>query len=223
MAIGYGAGACHAALEWKYHRPSGGLTLKEDATISGYAAVFGLRDRGGDVIAPGAFAATLARLAAEGRRIAMLWQHDPAQPLGVWEHVAEDSHGLAVRGRLLPQVARAREAQALVDAGAIDGLSIGYRTLQAEPMAQGGRRLVELDLWEVSLVTFPMQSAARMTAPRAAIPGAMPAVPPDAGDTDGTVQALDPGAAAPGHDDPQIAAAELARCLRSAGAILRRG
>jgi HK97 family phage prohead protease len=94
----------------------------------------------------------------------MLWQHDPAQPIGVWDEVREDDRGLHVRGRILADVARGREAAALVRAGAIDGLSIGYRTLRAAKDGQGKRRLLELDLWEVSLVTFPMLRSARLSA-----------------------------------------------------------
>jgi hypothetical protein len=92
----------------------------------------------------------------------MLWQHDPGQPIGVWDEVREDRKGLFVRGRLLRDVARGREAAALLEAGAIDGLSIGYRTKRAERDGAGGRRLHEIELWEVSLVTFPMLAEARV-------------------------------------------------------------
>ena len=130
--------------------------------IEGYASLFGMTDQGGDAVAPGAFGASLARLAAKGDKVRMLWQHDPAQPIGIWEEIREDGRGLWVRGRLLPEVAQAREAAALIAAGAIDGLSIGYRTLRAERDAQGRRVLAELELWEVSLVTFPMLREAKV-------------------------------------------------------------
>lgn len=130
------------------------------AEIAGYASVFSEADQNGDVVAPGAFARSLRQLTADGRRIKMLWQHDPMQPIGVWESVAEDSRGLRVQGRLLTDVVRGAEAAALLSAGAIDGLSIGYRTIRAEKAGRG-RRLIELDLWEVSLVTFPMLPNAR--------------------------------------------------------------
>ncbi len=130
--------------------------------VAGYASLFGLRDRGGDMVLPGAYAASLKRLAARGDKVRMLWQHDPAQPIGVWDDVREDTRGLYVSGRLLPDVARARDASVLLAAGALDGLSIGYRTLRAEKLPQGGRNLVEVELWEVSLVTFPMQVEARL-------------------------------------------------------------
>ena len=126
-------------LERKFAVP-GALTVTDGTRIEGYASVFGVRDRGGDVVMPGAYAASLARMAAAGRRVKLLWQHDAAQPIGVWDEVREDGRGLWVKGRLLPEVARAREAAALVAAGAIDGLSIGYRTVRAEKGA-GGRRL----------------------------------------------------------------------------------
>lgn len=151
-------------LERKFHRPETGLVVTDGSGVAGYASVFGRRDSGGDTVVKGAYAASLERLIGDGRRVKMLWQHDPTQPIGVWEEVVEDDRGLWVRGRLLPEVARGREAAALIAAGAIDGLSIGYRTLRAERERNGGRRLVELELWEVSLVTFPMQSEARVGA-----------------------------------------------------------
>ncbi|SEH60163.1 prohead peptidase. Unknown type peptidase. MEROPS family U35 [Paracoccus alkenifer] len=151
-------------LELKF---AGGAPLQaetgaEGCVIEGYASLFGIADQGGDVIAAGAYAGSLARIAARGDRVRMLWQHDPAHPIGVWEEIREDARGLWVRGRLLPEVARAREAAALVAAGAIDGLSIGYRTLRAERDGKGRRVLTEVDLWEVSLVTFPMLREAKL-------------------------------------------------------------
>ncbi|MEX2520482.1 MAG: HK97 family phage prohead protease [Paracoccaceae bacterium] len=130
------------------------------AEISGYASIFGAADHNGDIVAPGAFLASLRRLESEGRTVKLLWQHDPAQPIGVWSRVAEDRVGLSVSGRLLTETTRGADAAALLAAGAIDGLSIGYRTIRAE-RAGAGRRLVEIDLWEVSLVTFPMLPSAR--------------------------------------------------------------
>lgn len=128
--------------------------------ISGYASVFGTPDRGMDTVAKGAYTASLA----SGRAIRMLWQHDQTQPIGVWFEVREDAKGLYVKGRLLDGVARAKEAAALLRAGAIDGLSIGYRTVRSSKNEGGGRLLTELDLWEVSLVTFPMLPSARVAA-----------------------------------------------------------
>lgn len=150
-------------LERKFYRPDAGLVV-EGARLEGYASVFGVRDQGGDVVLAGAYGASLARIAREGRRVKMLWQHDPGQPIGIWDEVVEDAVGLRVKGRLLTDLAQGREAAALLAAGAIDGLSIGYRTLRAERDGKGQRLLAELDLWEVSLVTFPMLPEARVSA-----------------------------------------------------------
>ena len=98
----------------------------------------------------------------------MLWQHDPSQPIGVWDEIREDDKGLFVKGRILSDVAKGKEAAALLSAGAIDGLSIGYRTIKAGRGAKGERLLQELDLWEVSIVTFPMLPTARIDATKAA-------------------------------------------------------
>jgi len=151
-------------LERKFHRPDAGLVVAEGSRISGYASLFGATDQGGDVVLQGAYAGSLAALAAAGRGVKMLWQHDPAQPIGVWDEVREDARGLWVSGRLLPEVAKGREAAALIAAGAVDGLSIGYRTKRASKDAEGRRLLAEVELWEVSLVTFPMLGQARVQA-----------------------------------------------------------
>lgn len=158
----------YGAPERKFVGPEGGagpaLQLQDGQVIEGYASLFGKRDQGGDVVMRGAYAGSLARLKAAGRRVRMLWQHDPMQPIGIWEEVREDATGLWVKGRILTEVEKGREAAALVAAGAMDGLSIGYRTLRADRDAKGGRQLAELELWEVSLVTFPMLPEARVSA-----------------------------------------------------------
>ncbi|GEQ97063.1 primosomal replication protein N [Iodidimonas gelatinilytica] len=134
-----------------------------EGAFEGYASVFDLLDDGDDIMQRGAFDASLkARPAAQ---VKLLWQHDPAQPLGVIEALHEDARGLFVKGRLLMDVEKAREAHALMRMGALDGLSIGYRVVKARQDAKTGARLLDqVDLWEVSLVTFPMQSAARVHA-----------------------------------------------------------
>lgn len=129
--------------------------------ISGYAALFGAADLTGDIVRPGAFAAGLMRRGTRGVR--MLFQHDPGEPIGVWTSIREDGHGLHVEGEILDAGARGRTAAALVRAGAIDGLSIGYRPVRAAKRVRG-RELQEVDLWEVSIVTFPMQPGARLRA-----------------------------------------------------------
>lgn len=132
----------------------------QDGTFEGYASVFGVVDQGMDVVARGAFMKTLGK-----RRVKMLWQHDMAQPIGVWDDIQEDERGLFVRGRLLKEVDKGREAMALLRAGAIDSMSIGYRTIEAMPEAEGRvRKLTEVDLYEISLVTFPMLPDAKVTA-----------------------------------------------------------
>lgn len=149
-------------LEHKFCEPGEALRVSDGLVIEGYASLFGRVDRGGDVVEAGAYARSLEALAAEGRRVKMLWQHDPGQPIGVWDEVREDGRGLYVKGRLLDGIARGREAAALLAAGAIDGLSIGYRTVTARKDDRGRRVLADLELWEVSLVTFPMLTEARV-------------------------------------------------------------
>jgi uncharacterized protein len=151
------------APERKFTGPDTGLTVTDGRIVAGYASLFGKRDQGGDVVLKGAYKASLKRLAAGGGRVKMLWQHDPAQPIGIWDEVHEDATGLWVKGRILTEVEKGREAAALLEAGAIDGLSIGYRTVKAERDGKGQRLLAELELWEVSLVTFPMLPDARVS------------------------------------------------------------
>lgn len=151
-----------SSLETKFCRFDGDTGLKDGSLITGYASLFGAEDQGGDAVQKGAFAACLSRIAKNGGKVKMLWQHDPTRPIGVWDEVVEDASGLRVKGRLLTEVQAGREAAALLQAGAIDGLSIGYRTVRAEKSRAGGRNLHEVELWEVSLVTFPMLSEARV-------------------------------------------------------------
>ncbi len=136
-------------------------TTKEGCVIEGYASIFGNIDQSGDVVAPDAFATSLMRRGAG--QVRMLWQHDPSQPVGVWERIEADARGLFVRGRLLSDVARGREALSLLRAGAIDGLSIGFKTIRSRIDDRTGvRMLLEIDLWEISIVTFPMNEGARV-------------------------------------------------------------
>jgi hypothetical protein len=142
------------------------LSADETGVFEGYASLFGVVDLGRDMVMPGAFAESLQRRGTAGIRL--LWQHDPNQPLGAWQVLREDARGLFVRGRLNPGVARAREVLALIRQGALDGLSIGYRTVTARTEPRTGvRRLLRVDLWEISLVTFPLLPQARVTAVKA--------------------------------------------------------
>jgi phage prohead protease, HK97 family len=128
--------------------------------IAGYATLWGVADLAGDVVAKGAFADSLAQ-AAVGH-IKMLHQHGEALPVGVWDHLIEDETGLFVRGRILAWTPEGRLVQALVRAGALDGLSIGFRSRRAH--REGRLRVLsQIDLWEVSLVTFPMLPGARLS------------------------------------------------------------
>ena len=156
--------AMDTGLEHKFARFGERLAMTGEAEIEGYASLFDAPDQGGDIVRKGAYAGSLAKLESEGRRVKMLWQHDPAQPIGVWDMVREDDRGLWVKGRLLDSTQKGREAAALIQAGAIDGLSIGYRTTKATKDKGGRRLLMELELWEVSLVTFPMLPSARVAA-----------------------------------------------------------
>jgi HK97 family phage prohead protease len=138
-----------------------------DGSFSGYASLFGAVDLGRDLIEPGAFAASLKRRGPGDVR--MLYQHDPEQPIGRWLSIREDARGLHVEGKLSLGVARAREVHELMKSGALDGLSIGFQTLRARNEAKGGvRRILSADLWEISVVTFPMQPGARVTAVKSA-------------------------------------------------------
>jgi HK97 family phage prohead protease len=132
-----------------------------DGTVEGYASLFGAVDQARDMVMPGAFAHSLER--RNLRRVPMLFQHDPAEPVGIWLELREDLRGLYARGRLIPEVARARELYALIRSGALDGLSIGFRTVKArvDPKSRV-RKLVEIDLWEISIVTFPLLQGARV-------------------------------------------------------------
>jgi Escherichia/Staphylococcus phage prohead protease len=147
--------------ETKFARAA--LAVAEDGTFAGYASLFGRTDLGRDMVMPGAFAASLRRRGTGG--VKMLYQHDPAEPIGVWEEIREDDRGLWVKGRLTAGVARAREVLSLMRDGALDGLSIGYRTVRGRSDRKSGiRQLIEIDLWEISVVTFPMLPEARVEA-----------------------------------------------------------
>jgi HK97 family phage prohead protease len=150
-----------APTEPPHFRPP--TTIDPDGTVEGYASLFGEIDAARDMVMPGAFARTLK--ARGPRRIPMLFQHDPAEPVGVWLELTEDWRGLRARGRLIPDVARARELIALVRSGAVDGLSIGFRTVKGRvDPASRIRKIHELDLWEISIVTFPLLAGARVRA-----------------------------------------------------------
>lgn len=135
---------------------------REGLKFSGYAALFDVRDRGGDVVRRGAFASA-------GAPVPLLWQHDPARRIGTVRSLAEDARGLRVEAVVDAEGAVAREAASLLGEGAVSGLSFGYRVREARRGVAGAggratRELVSLELVEVSLVASPMQPGARVSA-----------------------------------------------------------
>lgn len=134
----------------------------ETRTFEGYGSVFGVVDAYDDVVAPGAFKRSLREWKAKKRTPALLWQHDPAKPTGVWMDLREDETGLYVQGRLA-DTALGQDAYTLLKMGALSGLSIGFRTRKAKLDEETHiRTLTDIDLWEVSLVTFPANDPARV-------------------------------------------------------------
>ena len=127
-----------------------------DVRFAGYAAIFDRVDRGGDVVRAGAFGT------ADARAVPLLWQHGPGSVIGTVERLAEDGRGLRVIGRVSRRTAAGRQAAEALVAGAVDGLSFGYRVRAARGARP--RELLALDLVEVSLVTHPMQPGARVVA-----------------------------------------------------------
>jgi len=137
---------------------SGAIPIDGEGRFAGYASLFNKLDSGGDIVMPGAFARSLAK---RRDRIRLLFQHDPREPVGTWDTIHEDAHGLFVTGRLVPGVPRADALRQLIGQGALDGLSIGFRTVKAT--REGGhRKLWQVDLFEISIVTFPMMEDARI-------------------------------------------------------------
>lgn len=130
--------------------------------IEGHAALFAEVNSHGETIRPGAFSRSLAEHLRAGTRPLMLWSHDPASIIGVWDSVAEDARGLRVRGRLIRETAKGAEAHALIKAGAVNGLSIGFRTRGATRGRNGGRMLIDVDLAEISVVGLPSAAKARI-------------------------------------------------------------
>lgn len=148
------------------------IKLADDAETSGvfegYAATFGNADRGFDVIEKGAFLDSLRDRPAN--RVKLLYQHDPHQVLGSFQAMSEDDRGLYVKGRLNMKVARAVEVHSLMAEGALDSMSIGYRTVKDEIDREAGvRRLITLLLMEVSIVTFPMNEKATINRVKAGV------------------------------------------------------
>lgn len=149
---------------------TGFLEVKADGsdpegTVRGYGSIFGAVDSYGEMTMPGCFKKSLAQWRKSKRPIKMLWNHSSLEPIGGWYEFEEDEKGLRLVGRLNLEVARARETYSLIKAREIDGLSIGYFEVKVDPYdydSDEPRKLYELDLREVSPVTFPALKEAQL-------------------------------------------------------------
>lgn len=149
--------------------------LSDNGTFTGYASLFGKTDLGRDRVERGAFRKSLKARGPAGIR--MLYQHDPASPIGTWLDIREDPQGLLVKGRIVEDTPSGREVLTLMRAGAVDGLSIGFKTIRSRPAGEGGvRSILEADLWEVSIVTFPMLPQARISQVKSGAGQVLPSV-----------------------------------------------
>jgi uncharacterized protein len=144
-----------------------GFEIKEvtaSGIFKGYGSVYGVVDQGDDIMAKGAFTDSLAIHQSKGTMPAMLWQHDSAEPIGAYTMMCEDSKGLYLEGCLALKTQRGSEAYELMQMKALSGLSIGFMTKEDTYDSKSGiRTITKGDLWEVSLVTFPMNDKARIT------------------------------------------------------------
>lgn len=145
--------------------------VSDSGKFEGYGSVFGNADHYRDVVMPGAFAKSLAAWAQKERLPPILWQHNSAQPIGPFTHMAEDGTGLYCEGQLLVKdVQQAKEAYALMKSGTINGMSIGYNVVGQEYDGKTNvNQLTEVDLWECSIVTFPANTEATVTSVKALI------------------------------------------------------
>lgn len=159
-------------MELKYlERPFEVKAVEEDGTFEGFGSVFGNVDSYKEIVAPGAFTQSLADWKASGRLPPVLWQHRSGEPIGPYLSMEEQAIGLHVKGQLLVNdVQRAKEARALMKAKAVNGLSIGFVTREDSfDRVTGIRTLKKVDLWEVSVVTFPANPAAQISSVKSAI------------------------------------------------------
>lgn len=140
----------------------------ETGVFEGYASMFDQVDSVDDVVARGAFKNSINQINKSGRKLPMLWQHDQRSPIGMWEEMREDAKGLFVKGILfVDDVAQAKTAYAFLKKRVVDGLSIGYRTVDSS-FDKGVRILKEINLLEISLVTIPALSTARVSSVKSA-------------------------------------------------------
>lgn len=140
------------------------VKASSNGIVEGYGSVFNVRDSYDDVIVKGAFMATIADHKANNTMPSLLWQHRQEEPIGVWTDFAEDDKGLYLKGQLATDVRKGQEAYSLLKMGAISGMSIGFVSKEWSYEKDSDiRTLTQIDLWEVSLVTFPANSKARIT------------------------------------------------------------
>lgn len=199
--------------------------LSETGSFEGYGSVFDVTDHYGEVVKPGAFVESLADHRSKGRMPAMLWQHRADMPIGVYTDMHEDNKGLRVVGQLAMDTTPGKETYALLKLGAVSGLSIGYEILSWEEQDKT-LQLTKLDLWEVSLVTFPANDAARIESVKAGLrAGETPTVRElenilrDAGFSHSQAKAICARGAA--GLDPRDADAELVAALQHTLATMR--
>jgi len=148
-------------------------SLDSKGVFTGYGSVFGELDSHSDIVMPGAFKESLQiDFAEKNRKVPILWQHDSWNPIGVYEEIYEDEHGLFVKGQLNMDVQQGRECRSLMAQGALSGLSIGYNTKERNYITVGDesiRQLTKVKLWEVSPVTFPSGDSARVETVKSSI------------------------------------------------------
>ena len=133
----------------------------KDREFEGHGSIFGNEDLGGDIVMPGAFKRTLKQYQEKGDLPLMFWMHDPSRVAGKWTDMYEDGDGLRVKG-VLADTPLGNEIRTLLQMDAVKGLSIGYRTLDDDYDKHGRRLLKELELWEVSVVSLPMNPLAQV-------------------------------------------------------------
>jgi hypothetical protein len=151
----------HLDLSLRFEAPN------DAGEFSGYAVIWGDRNAHNEIVKRGAFRASLDQHRAAGTRPVMLWAHDPTDIIGVWTEIREDDKGLFVRGQLITSTTRGKEAYDLLKAGALNGLSIGFRVSKGGETRQSGIRvLTGIDVREISLVGMPSAGRARITSIR---------------------------------------------------------
>lgn len=134
-----------AALELKH--------VDEDGTFEGYASVFGIEDLDGDIINKGAFDDSITK-AANGKMPKMLWQHNPSIIIGKFTDIKQDEKGLFIKGKLITEVEKGREAHILMKEQVLDAMSVGFNITEGINRKGGGIEIKKLDLWEISIVTW---------------------------------------------------------------------